>query len=609
MSININESIVTENAHLLRFVSVGNGSVSSSSVNAAERFLRSASVLSQGGSLTLQIHARKDSESTAYILSGPGTQIATQDIDWIFNGCAETASPDVSFEDCIDDSTRVYSVISDIEQPSDPLTSRRTYYYDDYDDSLCSDHFKEMFTLLEQEGAMIRITAEASDRSEHVTGSLTIILPGEMPLRLRSASAIALPHTHIVEIREGDDKNVQNESISNHSLLSFTESLLYLLSKRHIEATEIIPETGPLVVSPEEETLDVLIPCEANDPIDQLGLSIRSYNCLKRAGIDTVEQLAALSDSDLASVRNLGKKSLEEIRSKLRHIPSVSEKIDPEYPDHFAMLDSLIGLHTVKEQIKKITAYARLRQEMLQAGKKGPVLSLNMEFTGNPGTAKTTVARITAGILHDLGILPSDSIVEVGRSDLVARYEGQTASKVRDVFLEAKGKVLFIDEAYSLLENHQGEYGDEAINTIVQEMENSRSDTVVIFAGYPDRMEAFFSRNPGFRSRVPFRIEFSDYSARELVSIAGLEAEKQGFSISPDAYMKLTAVCSQAAGRPELGNGRFCRNIIENAVLNYASRIFCSGNDDISNDFILTAEDIVSPAPDVTPDKAIGFAC
>ena len=273
------------------------------------------------------------------------------------------------------------------------------------------------------------------------------------------------------------------------------------------------------------------------------------------------------------------------------------------------MLDSLIGLHTVKEQIKKITAYARLRQEMLQAGKKGPVLSLNMEFTGNPGTAKTTVARITAGILHDLGILPYDNIVEVGRSDLVARYEGQTASKVRDVFLEAKGKVLFIDEAYSLLENHQGEYGDEAINTIVQEMENSRSDTVVIFAGYPDRMEAFFSRNPGLRSRVPFRIEFSDYSARELVSIAGLEAEKQGFSISPDACMKLTAVCSQAAGRPELGNGRFCRNIIENAVLNYASRIFCSGNDDISNDFILTAEDIVSPASDVTSDKVIGFAC
>ena len=122
-------------------------------------------------------------------------------------------------------------------------------------------------------------------------------------------------------------------------------------------------------------------------------------------------------------------------------------------------------------------------------------------------------------------------------------------------------------------------------------------------------MEAFFSRNPGLRSRVPFRIEFCDYSARELVSIAGLEAEKQGFSISPDACMKLTAVCSQAAGRPELGNGRFCRNIIENAVLNYASRIFCSGNDDISNDFILTAEDIVSPAPDVTPDKAIGFSC
>ena len=160
---------------------------------------------------------------------------------------------------------------------------------------------------------------------------------------------------------------------------------------------------------------------------------------------------------------------------------------------------------------------------------------LNMEFIGNPGTAKTTVARITAGILHEIGLLPTSELVEVGRADLVAKYTGQTADKVKEVFQKAKGKLLFIDEAYALTDCWENSYGDEAISTIVQEMENNREDTVVIFAGYPDKMNEFFSRNPGLRSRVPFTIRFSDYSAEEMAQIVEAEAKKRGFSLMPEA--------------------------------------------------------------------------
>ena len=209
------------------------------------------------------------------------------------------------------------------------------------------------------------------------------------------------------------------------------------------------------------------------------------------------------------------------------------------------------------------------------------------------------------------GLLEDNRIVEVGRADLVGEYIGKTATKVQSVFQKAKGKLLFIDEAYSLADSYKGSYGDEAINTIIQEMENRRQDTIVIFAGYPNEMEQFFSRNPGFKSRVPFKIEFDDYSANELTEIVKLQANKMGFEIQPKALEKVKKICTESKKRSDFGNGRFCRNLFENAMLSYALRVFGEKSNNAENNFILTCEDFPPLKNDDSTRKTavkIGFS-
>ncbi len=271
-------------------------------------------------------------------------------------------------------------------------------------------------------------------------------------------------------------------------------------------------------------------------------------------------------------------------------------------------LRQMVGLQEVKTVVEQALAYYKVQKLRPRGGERVERPSMHMAFLGNPGTAKTTVARLFASIMKDNGLLPRGTLHEVGRGDLVGKYVGWTAQVVRDAFQEAKGGVLFIDEAYSLLDDRDGLYGDEAINTIVQEMENHRSDTVVIFAGYPEKMEAFLQRNPGLRSRIAFHLPFADYTPEELWEIARQIAQKKGLQIAPAAREKLTSIFANAKEIADFGNGRFARNLVERAVISQSSRLMKMGLEQISPErlAVLEPEDF-SPPPSVRARVKIGF--
>ena len=235
-------------------------------------------------------------------------------------------------------------------------------------------------------------------------------------------------------------------------------------------------------------------------------------------------------------------------------------------------LQKMIGLKDMKQVVDEIIDSARIQKIRSNMGMDSYKTSLHMVFTGNPGTAKTTVARLITQIFVKEGILDTGNYVECGRADLVGKYVGWTAKTVKSKFREATGGVLFIDEAYSLVDDSNS-FGDEAINTIVQEMENHRDDVIVIFAGYPDKMKDFFAKNEGLRSRIAFHLDFPDYNAEELVDILKLMADKKGYKLNPDIERKCLEIFAQAVKKEEFGNGRYVRNLLEQAMMAQSRRI------------------------------------
>ena len=274
-------------------------------------------------------------------------------------------------------------------------------------------------------------------------------------------------------------------------------------------------------------------------------------------------------------------------------------------------LMEMVGLDEAKSVIRKALDYYKAQKLFAEKGMQVTHPAMHMVFTGNPGTAKTSVARLFARIMRDNGLLSRGRLIEVGRGDLVGKYVGWTAQIVQKKFQEAKGSVLFIDEAYSLVDDRNGSYGDEAINTIVQEMENHRDDVVVIFAGYPDKMEEFLRKNPGLRSRIAFHVPFADYNTKDLCKIAKLIAKKNGMTLSEDACDRLQDVFDAARSETDFGNGRYVRNVIEQAKMAQASRLLAMDYDSIQRKDLVTlcADDIVPTAFSNKPQRrSIGFA-
>ena len=265
------------------------------------------------------------------------------------------------------------------------------------------------------------------------------------------------------------------------------------------------------------------------------------------------------------------------------HVGGVLESLDRE----------LVGLAPVKSRIRDIAALLLIDKLRRAVGLSSGPPALHMSFTGNPGTGKTTVAMRMAEILHRLGYVRKGHLVAVTRDDLVGQYIGHTAPKTREVLKRAMGGVLFIDEAYYLYRpENERDYGQEAIEMLLQVMENQRDDLVVILAGYKERMETFFRSNPGMSSRIAHHIDFPDYTPEELLAIAGLMLQQMQYRLSAPADQALREYIERRRAQPHFANARSIRNALDRARLRQASRLFERKGGSISRQDLETIDEL-----------------
>ena len=544
----------------------------------SDRFMTYGMYLKVGETLGFEIVMNSGEPYKNYIYLDSDNEVSTDEFDWIFNNYAKVIPDKYVLEDKAKKNYRVkYTAVVDKSININFIDDDIIYMIPN------SGYFKAMCKEISEVGGHISVIIVGGKKDGNI-GSIIFDFPQRISKKLKALITMVFKGCVLEEV--GDE--VIDNNISKKNLKDYIIILLKILGM--------------------QQKVD-------KDSIDNLELGVRSYNALKKANITSIKRLLEMSDMELLKIRNLGRKCISEIRTQLIEKNYVSscedqffENMDsivlPEIPkdifediadkrNYMDELQALVGISNAKDQVKKILAFAKMRKAMEENGEHLEPITMNMEFVGNPGTAKTTVARIVAGLLKEIGIITTGKFIEVGRADLVAQYVGQTAPMVQSIFQRAKGGVLFIDEAYSLLEERRGEFGDEAINMIVQEMENNRKDTIVIFAGYPDDMEKFFLRNPGLRSRVPFRINFEDYNVDEMLDICKLEAFKKGFLTDDIADKKIMEICEKSIKNKNNGNGRFCRNLIEKGVLNFAFRNY--GDLDVNEkiEYILRKEDFI----------------
>ncbi len=276
-------------------------------------------------------------------------------------------------------------------------------------------------------------------------------------------------------------------------------------------------------------------------------------------------------------------KSIIEINEDTRTLPELLEE-----------LNALVGLEKVKNKVQDLIAYQKVQKMRQEKNLHSTKNTLHLAFTGNPGTGKTTVARIVGRIYKRIGLLSKGHFVEVSRTDLIAGYQGQTALKVKKVIEQAKGGVLFIDEAYSITENeHSDSYGRECLTELTKALEDYREDLVVIVAGYTEPMNNFFESNPGLKSRFNTVIEFDDYSSSELDEILVSMCKNNDYCLDEKAREKIHLYFEQQTEKKEknFANGRLVRNLYDDLVINHARRVVNIANPDSVELSTIKAED------------------
>ncbi|HEU5083582.1 MAG TPA: AAA family ATPase [Acidimicrobiales bacterium] len=337
------------------------------------------------------------------------------------------------------------------------------------------------------------------------------------------------------------------------------------------------------------ELAEVLLTADARDGTDLASLYYDRALAIAFA-VASIDQHAA--PVELAAIERFRGRLLDRIaeakgvgRREAAHVaaagsePTPAPPLDDELPparpvdEVLAELDELIGLDAVKAEVKRVADLTRV--QLLRAERGLPVLeqSRHLVFSGNPGTGKTTVARLLAEIYRSLGVVERGHLVEVDRAGLVAGFVGQTAPKVTAVFDDADEGVLLIDEAYSLVRGSETDFGREAIDMIVKLVEDRRDRIVVIMAGYPDEMAQLVAANPGLRSRFPRTIHFPDYSTDELAAIFDVQCERAGYVLTHEARAAVRQHLDSVPRDKGFGNGRVARNLFEEAVARQASRI------------------------------------
>jgi stage V sporulation protein K len=257
-------------------------------------------------------------------------------------------------------------------------------------------------------------------------------------------------------------------------------------------------------------------------------------------------------------------------------------------------LDNLIGLTEVKSLVREMQAFIDIQQRRRSQMLVTEPLVMHMIFAGNPGTGKTTVARIFGKLFREMGVLPKGHLIEAERADLVGEYIGHTALKSREILKKAMGGILFIDEAYSLARGGEKDFGKEAIDTLVKAMEDHKDEIILILAGYSREMELFLRTNPGLRSRFPIQIDFPDYTVEELMRIADMMLRQRQYKLAPSARRKLLLLLQTAidSGLPHFSNARLVRNLIERAIRRQAVRLVDKKRVDKEDLMLLEESDI-----------------